>query len=198
MGKTGGDATAAMFQVFPELLIHADPPGGQAKHARFGDREEWIEGKLLAANTRRLPTWTLSWAHHINLFYTRRNGQLVPMLSPHEMAELDQRDRSIKRFTDNGRFPVTRWLRQEHLATDFLDFVSELTEVNEEQHRAVLEIGSVNTMAYDHELAHWFTPDQIKRMYEVNPLCASIELEVYGDLLELEEVPPAPTTARDA
>ena len=40
----------------------------------------------------------------------------------------------------------------------------------------------VNALEYDHEIGHWFTPAQVKQMYVSNPIWASLEERVYGDL----------------
>jgi hypothetical protein len=71
----------------------------------------------------------------------------------------------------------------EHLAEDFLDFISELTDVGEERTRKVNEVRVINSLDYDHDVRHWFSDDQIKRMYEVNPVWRAVEEQTYGDLL---------------
>ena len=38
--KTGGDATLAMFRVFPDLVEFADPDDSNDKHAQFGSRAQ--------------------------------------------------------------------------------------------------------------------------------------------------------------
>ena len=71
--KTAGDATLGMFHLFPDLILHADPRNVEDKHASFASRADQVEGKLLASNFRRLPAWTLSWAHHRAQYATRPN-----------------------------------------------------------------------------------------------------------------------------
>jgi len=41
----------------------------------------------------------------------------------------------------------------------------------------------INVLDYDHELAHWFTPEQIANMYKRNPFWSAIEEQVYGGTL---------------
>jgi hypothetical protein len=178
--KTGGDATLAMFQQFPSLILHADPRDEPDKHTPFGDREELVRGKVLACNIRRLPTYQLSWG-----VWRARPGRKVgrqAMESPHEIAELPRADRRLAHITSGGRFQIDRWLRMEHLPDDFLDFVSEFTDVDDERRKLVLEQRRVNALKYDHEVRNWFSDAQIKRMYEVNPIWRAIEEKVYGDL----------------
>src|SRR4051794_34196562 len=89
MQKTGGDATLRLFQLFPHLILHADPRNDQAKHTPFAQREDMVRGKLLVANIRRLPAWTLSWSqHHCQHRSVQADGTPVPMRSPHQMATL--------------------------------------------------------------------------------------------------------------
>ena len=181
MQKSGGSATLAMFRLFPELIVFADPADERDKHSSFGAREELIAGKVRACNVRRLPAYLLSWA-----VWRARPGNEVgrkTMESPHEIAELPRADRRLARITNDGKFPVDKWLRMEHLSEDFLDFVSELTEVGDERRSQVSELRAINALDYDHEIRHWFSDAQIKRMYEVNPIWRAIEEKAYGDLL---------------
>ena len=133
MQKTGGDATLQLFQLFPDLVVQADPRNVQAKHASFAQREDAVAGKLLLSNIRRLPSWMLSWhQHHPQHRSLGEDGKPMSMRSPQQLAELSRGDRRLARFSDGGRFTIDRWLRMEHLAEDFTAFVSGLTEVSEE------------------------------------------------------------------
>ena len=119
--KTAGDATLGLFGLFPDLVVFADPRNTEAKHASFGDRKDQIEGKLLVANIRRLPAWTVSWAQHRARLALRPDGSPVPMNSPEQMVRVPRADRCLGALTAQGRFRVDRWLRMEHLADDFAD-----------------------------------------------------------------------------
>ncbi len=180
--KTGGTATLWMFKLFPEW---ADGHAGH-KHSLFADHEAEIEGKLLVSNFRRLPDWVLSWAHHRNAKAFKPDGTLPHMFSPWEMAEGQRADHWLNLLLAEGRFEVGRWLRMESLAADFIEFLSQIKEVDEDHRRLIEEIGQVNAIGYDHDLTHWFTPAHVRRMYERNPLWASVEEQVYGDLALLD------------
>jgi hypothetical protein len=183
--KTGGDATTELFRLFPQLVLFADPRNVEDKHASFAARADQVRGKLLVSNLRRLPAWTLSWAQHRARLARRPDGTRVQMNSPHQMVEIPRADMRLGFLTADGRFPVERWLRMEHLADDFADFIGELTDVTAEDRRRIAGFASVNALEYDHELENWFSPDQVARMYEVNPAWAAVERRVYGDLLVL-------------
>ena len=44
----------------------------------------------------------------------------------------------------------------------------------------------MNTLEYDHEVEHWFTPEQVRLMYSNNPVWASLEQRLYGGLALLD------------
>jgi hypothetical protein len=184
--KTAGDATLGLFRLFPELVVYSDPRNVEEKHASFATRAADVEGKLLASNFRRLPDWTLSWAQHRARYATRPDGKPVPMNSPHQMAEVPRADKRLSILTDGGRYHVDRWIRMERLADDFIAFVSELTDVTDIEREQIAALGRVNALEYDHDVSHWFTPDQIRRLYRNNPLWASVEERLYGDLTLLD------------
>jgi hypothetical protein len=184
--KTGGDATFELFHLFPDLIVFADARNTEAKHASFADRADQIEGKLLASNIRRLPGWTVSWAQQRARLSRRPDGRPVPMNSPEQMVRVPRADTRLSALTGNGRFPVERWLRMEHLAEDFCDFISAFTDLDEDARGRIAAFPDVNAMAYDHDPTHWFTPERIRRLYENNPLWAAAEREAYGDLPLLE------------
>jgi hypothetical protein len=180
--KTAGDATLGLFRLFPDLIVFADPRNTEAKHASFADRAAQIEGKLLAANIRRLPAWTVSWAQQRARDSRRPDDRPVPMNSPEQMVRVPRADVRLSSLTDQGRFKVDRWLRMEHLAEDFCDFISDFTDLDEEARRRISEFPNVNALSYDHDVRHWFTRERVRRLYESNPLWAAAEQEAYGDL----------------
>jgi hypothetical protein len=106
----------------------------------------------------------------------------IPMATPAELAASDFPDNRLQLYTDGGRFTIDRWIRMEHLVDDFLEFISEFTEVTPERRKAVRAIPMVNAHDYDHDVTSWFTPEQIDELYERNPAWAAFEREIYGDL----------------
>lgn len=177
--KTGGDATLQMFQLFPELIHFADPRHREDKHRPFAEREVQVANKLLVCNIRRLPSVILSWSHHIN--YWGHKGHAIAMKSPHEMSESSTPDDWLSEMTDAGRFEIGWWLRWDHLAADFMEFISRFIDVRQEEKAQLFEIGRVNALHYDHRVDHWFSEEQIARLYENNPVWASAERQAYGD-----------------
>jgi hypothetical protein len=175
--KTAGKATVAMFGLFPDVILSADPAG---EHVPFASREAQIGDRMLVGNLRRLPNWTLSWAHW--RAHPLREGD-HPLDSPAQMASVPRADQILAVFTDHGRFHIDRWLRMEQLAEDFTAFVSGLRELSDEERHKIAAFEQVNALDYEHDVLQWFTPRQIRRMYERNPAWAAAEQRVYGDLV---------------
>jgi hypothetical protein len=193
--KTGGNATLALFDLFPHLIESADRRDSPDTHTYFRDREAEVTGKRLVLGMRRLPSWMLSHAQYKTRHGVDPDYVPLPMESPHQMAESSHADRVLRSFTDEGRFRIDKWLRMEFLESDFLDFISQFTEVTEVQKRQIVELGRVITggekrriakfgkafeLEYDRENSHWFTEDQIRRMYENNPVWSATEEEIYS------------------
>jgi hypothetical protein len=179
--KTGGEATRSMFQLFPDLIQFADSRGSHEQHNSFGDREAAVQGKVLALNIRRLPSWVLSREHHKARWGLHPELVPIPMDSPHQMAESSFPDSRLALLLENGKFQIDRWLRMEFLADDFIAFISDFVEVGDEATRErIFTRGRINALEYDHDIRHWFTEEQIRRMYRHNPLWATAEERVYG------------------
>ena len=146
--------------------MFADPEDTNDKHTTFSERAEQLQGKLLAMNFRRLPLWVLSRAQHVS-----RWRDLPRLQADSDGSCGGARGEPVPRqpdptLTDEGRFGIDRWLRTESITEDFLGFISEFTEVTDEQRKQVHELGPVNTHDYDKDVTSWFTPDLIERMYE--------------------------------
>jgi hypothetical protein len=189
--KTGGDATLAMFKLFPDLIEFADPDDTNDKHAQFHSRAQLIRDKHLVMNFRRLPSWVLSRAQHVSRRGLYPDYEPQPMGTADALAESSFPDSRLVLYTGDGRFNPDRWLRMEMLPHDFLDFVSDFRAVTEAERERVLALGAVNQAEYDHEPANWFSPDQMRRMYLSNPSWAALEQELYGSLYEIREPAPA-------
>jgi hypothetical protein len=184
--KTAGDATLGLFGLFPELVVFADPRNTEDKHASFADRAAQIEGMLLAANIRRLPEWTVSWAQHRARLAKRPDGAPVPMNSPEQMVRVPRADTCLGALTAQGSYRIDRWLRMDHLAEDFTALISDFIEVDDAARSRIAGFPAVNALRYDHDASHWFTPERVRRLYENNPLWAAAEQEAYGDLALLD------------
>jgi hypothetical protein len=180
--KTAGTATVAMLQACGDLVRFADSPDGRDAHTAFADRPELVEGKLLAMNLRRLPAWVISRAQYVSRYGVHPDFVPIPFPSPKALAESSLPDERLALFTDDGRLEIDRWLRAESLAGDVAAFVSEVRGLSDAERRRIDAVGRLRALEYDRDVSRWFTPAQIERLYERNPLWASVEDRVYREV----------------
>jgi hypothetical protein len=180
LGKTGGHTTWELFHLFPQLIVSADGLGHESQHTPFAERRTEIEGKHLALNIRRLPSWMLSYHMHRAQFGDYPDYRPIPMVSPHDMAVSDDADRHLAGFTDDGRLEIDFWLRTEHLLDDFLAFISGYVDLTPKDRARIAGFGRRNVGTYDRRLSHWFSSAHVELMYRSNPVWAAIEEVVYG------------------
>jgi hypothetical protein len=191
--KTGGDTTRELFELLPGLVRRADPGDTNYKHATFKERIRELDGKTLAMNFRRLPAWVLSRAQHVTREGVWPEYTPLPMQTADEMADSDLPDRRLEHFTDFWRLRIDAFLRLEHLRQDFVAFLREFVYVSPELERRLHEHPARDVAAYDHELATWFTAEQLEQMYARNPRWAALEEQLYGNLLlDPTNTPPLP------
>ena len=181
--KTGGDTTRELFQLFPGLVLRADPGDTNEKHLTFRRRQDVVAGKVLAMNIRRLPAWALSRAQHVTREGVYPDYVPLPLATTEEIAASSLPDLRLEHFTDHWRLDIGVFLRLEHLRDDFLDFVRRFVAVSPERERLVHEHPARDVGDYDHDLQRWFSPAQLESLYERNPRWAALEEELYGDLL---------------
>jgi hypothetical protein len=180
--KTAGDATCRMLSAVPGLVQFADPPESNDKHMPFFGRESEVTGKLLAMNIRRLPAWALSGAQHKARHGVYPDYRPTPLETFDEITSRTDADDLLRWMTDHGRFRIDRWLRTERLEDDVLALLDGLGELTPEARAGVIAVGRVNVGGYAPDLVAQFTPEQIERVYAVNPDWAAIERQVYGGL----------------
>jgi hypothetical protein len=184
--KTAGDAAAAMFRAVPGLVRFADPPQSEDKHLPFFAREAELAGRLRAMNLRRLPSWTLSAAHHRARHGVHPEYRPMPLETAEEMTRKTDPDDLLVWMTDHDRLAVERWLRAEFLEEDVLAFLDELGQLTPAAAAGVRAVGRVNAGSYERDLRRWFTAEQVQQLYERNPRWAAIERRLYGDLITLD------------
>jgi hypothetical protein len=133
-------------------------------------------------NIRRLPDWVLSGAQHRarhGVFPEYRPGALE---SWEQITSRTDPDDLLRWMTDHGRLEVGRWLRAECLTDDVLALLDELGELSPQARSAVMSVGRVNQGDYPRELVAGVSPDQLARLYSLNPVWAVVERRVYGAL----------------
>jgi hypothetical protein len=183
--KTAGDATATMIARVPRLVILADHLRDNAKHLPFAERAGSIEGKLLAANMRRLPDWALSLARHEERFGAFPDFKPAGPPSPDRLAARSAADDLLDLIV--GDSEVHRWLRQEHLADDLVGFLREVAALTAAEEDAIRSVGRVNDQRSALQRLRppsgqrFFDRAQTEMLYANNPRWAAIERQVYAD-----------------
>lgn len=210
--RTAGDACAEYFKVFEKQLSLTFDPNDHHKHDPFWQRD--ITDKKIVMTIRRLPAWYLAFTVMVtrqglwpdNLKVSRPSirdileptnyatGLLEKAIPPTTGYFCNVADRYIRHFTNDLKIEVDAWLRTENLKSDVFGFVSGYLEPGVRQ---IKQINSVpnRTRNYNHDPFHHWTPAQIVKMYENNPLWASVEEKVYGNLLKWDEILPPPLPA---
>jgi hypothetical protein len=175
--KAAGDATLGLFRMFPRTIVRSDDITSPEKHTRFPAVEDELAGRALVMNIRPLPGWVLSFAHHM----WKQSGRGRDPETMREIIREVEPDGKLRGFCGDGRFTVDHWIRTEHLADDFLEFMATVTDVSPRARQRVLSAQRAqrtqraNVQRYDHDWSAWFTPEDIERLYEENPFWTSIE-----------------------
>lgn len=201
--KTGGDATARMFDLVPHLVVERDDPRSQRKHqtleARVAEGLD-LTGRTTMCNIRRLPDWVVSSARHQLRHYGLEpdwDALRVGVVSSHAPLAIHRLVPPALRptlYRVRGRIeqvaadevlarhtavPVDRWLRQEHLADDFIDVIGSIAELSPAEQAAIRAVPRVNAGGPT-ELSARFTAHDLVELYERNPRWAELERHCYG------------------
>ena len=197
--KTAGHAVEAAIRcaIVAGDGCEFDPPDFEGWHdsipaRRARDPAFACDGKVVLAGFRRLPWWILSRVHY--------EASRPPFrVATREMlckGQFFERDGDVFSADDYARgfvaSRVNRWLRMEHLADDFLanfcDLFGERVRLGQRRLRRIINRTAVD---YIKSVEFYFTGPELERLYEANPVWASIERSLYGDLLRLPEAGPA-------
>ena len=185
--KTAGTTTDRLFQACGVDLLWHDSQGTPLKHLPPSEHpccaDLPIAGKQLVTNFRRLPHWLLSNYHHKlqhmgldldsalmreGLFWRHRAKQWLPA------------DWWISRFGIDERW---MFLRVEYLKSDFLSCLKDAESIGRISRLRVRLVNARNRSSYSRSLDSWFTSVDLEAIYSANPLWASLERQIYGDLL---------------
>jgi hypothetical protein len=203
--KTGGTSVEQMFRIIGSDYLLIDDKKNPRKHDSYETKQQitgldLTESRVRISNIRRLPEWVLSYNVHkswkipfsrqdvikgnINTFFPLPN--LQPISEKEVVSNWETYnhrstpDKLLKYLTSNR---VDIWIRTENLAEDFLNSVGQYEEITEHQ-RSLIQKTFINKRHYNRRIKHWFqTKEEMIELYDLNPLWASYEQEVYGNLL---------------
>lgn len=201
--KTGGDATARMFDVVAHLVVDRDDLRSQRKHqtieARVAEGLD-LTGRTTMCNIRRLPDWVASSAHHQQRHYglepdwdalrmgvvashapVARHRMVPPALRPalYRMRRRVERVSADEVLARHVSVPIDRWLRQEHLADDFIDAIGSIAALSPAERAAIRAVPRVNAGG-PNDLSARFTTTDLAELYARNPRWAALERRCYG------------------
>ncbi len=199
--KTGGHALSLMLSKHPKFKFkfdfdfiknHAIKKKERNIHKKFS--EIYIENQKLVAVIRRLPSWIMAMQFHQSVHYklnykkrsTKRfrnrsyskesqdwskyNGFLG---SATMTASSTFPDFILKSYLEIPKDKKIHWLRQEYLAKN----ISKLLGIK------VKSVNKLHGYNYDHNISKFFFKEEIKRLYNNNPIWAELEERIYGNLL---------------
>jgi hypothetical protein len=177
IGKTGGDSAKLIVQALQLPDVQMIPIESPFKHCTFRQSGQALHDRELVLSIRRLPAFVLSQLHHRLI-----DGRLTKLPAAELICRDYMGDFYVRHYTDDGRLKIARWLRCEHLRADLSAYLARHFELSDEQ-KALLDTASTkDRLSYRHEVGAFLQPDQVRELYDNNPLWAAIEREVYGQL----------------
>lgn len=135
-------------------------------------------GKLIIACFRRLPEWVVSRVH----FEAQRPPHYVASRTMVVRGESYSQNGSIARADDQlGLFfkDVQLWIPVEKIVEGLADTLNiDATHLNR-------QLRLENKGKFDHirQIGFWYTQEELKKLYDANPLWRNLERRTYGDLL---------------
>ncbi len=156
-------------------------------HQPVWEREELLNcdlsSKTVVANFRRLPYWILSQINFERQLSQRPiNREEYTQGRFYDLTgDLNQADRVVQHYQPDR---IDRWIRQESMEQDFKRVFEDLLDISRID-PAAWEF-RFNQTNYNRNLAAWFTSDELTQLYQANPHWQSLEIQLYGNLLQLE------------
>lgn len=130
---------------------------------------------------RRLPYWILSRVH----FEYQRGGRIpsrkmfVKGYFYENDGALDFADNYVARYMEG----VTKWIRTEHLVSDFVDIFSKYVDLANVNVKKLFNGKNRTLIPYIKNLSFYFSSKNIRSLYASNPQWAKLEKMIYGNLL---------------
>lgn len=201
IGRTGGYSVDKMFRILNRADVYLDPIDATfsdwKRHQTYEQRaeemeEDWLVGKKRILNIRRLPNWVLSFAEFKKKYqkipFTHENLVQVELKAEGRNVASGTMDAQYQSFKPDdmlsyyGYDTVDYWLRTEYLTLDFIETFGNYCNITEPEKIAIGQVFE-NSNAYAKNIRNRFTNDELKNMYELSPIWASLEQKIYGNLL---------------
>lgn len=183
--KTGGTAIELFLSKYfaDHNGVHFDEmdPQNVIWHENIRDRATRSagfsrDGRKVICGIRRLPAWVISRV----TYEAQRPPYRVASRAMIERGAFFENDGAISRADSYFQYylsgGVDTWIRNEFLEEDITSGFG--IDINEVRSLLTKENQSVRIQ----DSGFWFTPEQIERLYESNPIWASHEQRIYGSL----------------
>lgn len=197
LAKTGGNSTLKMFMILDRLVQYHDPIDSHKKHLSFEIKEEELgislKNKKRILNIRRLPSWILSHVNFQKKVYgvpinERLIEGIVNIADPdtvntnHVTYQEMHVDESLI-YYDYQK--VNHWLRTENLASDFISIMSTFSKISKNEKAEIHGVRDNVNPHYNKSIKDNFSNKEISQLYEHCPIWAGVEMEVYGNVLNI-------------
>lgn len=175
IGKTGGDAIKSISKEVGLPIVDIKEDMKKGKHVS----PRYLFGKKdMVLSIRRLPFREISKVNQ--LVYADKVITWDEIGDPAKwiLREL-QAEREIKNNTDNGNMSVKMFIRSEYLRDDLEKVFSSYYDLSDEQRKIIRTTETKKRLNYCRDIFYWFTPDQIKQLYDQSPVWSKYEKMAY-------------------
>lgn len=179
--RTGGTAIKQITATLnlPDIQIITTPHLEQHKTPD-------LRGRDLILSIRRLPQRELS---HFKLAYQTATLHITDQRRPNETigqfaTRMLSGEAQIIRMTAAGQSPVIHYIRMERLRDDLAAVLSRYFPITVEQRTLIETARTQPPLQYDHDIAQYFTAEDIAELYRRSPHWTRHEKRAYGRTLD--------------
>lgn len=187
--KCAGTFTEKLLkQVVPVgQLIEFDPidPNNIIWHQNVPQREKMtkvdLSSKNIICNFRRLPGWIIS-----RIIYEKERSGYVATKELYSVGNFlnengvqRNADSIVRRYTTRR---INHWIRTENIEEDFIRVFSKYIKFTPSLDSSDFQ-RRVNSSDWGNDIHHWFSGEDLIKLYNSCPVWSEFEREVYGNLL---------------
>ncbi len=142
--------------------------------------------KTIICGFRRLPMWLLSRIHYEASKPPYRSVTREMLCAGRYFENAGDSYAADNYLVQYVSPPVDRWIRHEHMAQDFALAFGDV--LHKRLPAALRRLGvqvNATPMPYIKDPSFYFTAKELRGLYDANPLWATLEEELYGDLIRI-------------
>lgn len=187
-GTTTAFALLNNFETDTSIEFDETGRGEPIWHETVKERERRVNVSLsnkdVLANIRRLPAYVVSKIHYTESLNPDIRHNRKHLLTGQFMEASGYKNSADKLLRHYEAKEISHWIRTEHLEDDFTSVFSRYLDLKGKDLSALSK--QINSNDYSRDLAKWYSPREMARLYRKNPLWAKLERKVYGNLLHEE------------